>query len=128
MGAAKSNLTIEQGATFQIALNFNGAKNLDGSLGPPIDVSDWSFTGQLRSNFSSPVDIQAFTFNVGDASNQIIVSLSATQSGLIPVNPVNSVTTQSTNYAYDIFATLADEVTVLKILYGNAILIPRVTQ
>lgn len=135
MSAAETNITIEQGATYQLALSFNGARNLDGSLGPPIDISTWVFTGQIRANFAAPVDTQDFTFTLGppvtynnaDVYNQTVVSLTATQTAAIPVNPINNSSILDTEYSYDIFANTGGS-SVIKVIFGNANVIPRVTQ
>lgn len=127
MSAALSDLVIEQGATFQIALNFNGPTQSDGTMGDPIDVSAWIFSGQIRSNYSSTVDIQNFSFAMGLQTNQVVASISAANTALIVVRPTQNYQITASNYAYDIFATLPD-LTVQKILMGPVSIVPRVTQ
>jgi hypothetical protein len=126
MSAASVDLTIEQGATFVVALNFNGPEDQDGDTGTPIDVSEWVFAGQIKSNYSSPIDIQDFTFNVGLETNQILMSLTAAQTAALPVRSTQNYQITPSFYSYDVFATRPDT-TVLKIIFGSIILIPQVT-
>lgn len=128
MSSATVPLRIEQGATFEFGLGFNEAKNSDGSQGDPIDISTWVFVGQIRSSYSSPLDVQDFTFAAGAETNQVIISIPAASTALMPALPANSNSLDASPYAYDIFATLPDAGgKVLKILQGPVNVVPRVT-
>jgi hypothetical protein len=126
MAAAQQALVIEQGATFQISLNFNEPNDANGNPGAPIDVSSWIFHGQIRPTYSSPIVIQNFVFSEGLTTNQILVSITAANTALIPVPPTLNYQITGVLYAYDIFATRPDT-TVLKILYGSMTVMPEVT-
>lgn len=126
MAAAQTNLSIEQGATFTMALNFNQPNNPDGSQGDPIDVSGWTFKGSIRASYTSPTDLQDFSFDEGLTTNQIIVSISADDTALLPVLPVQNYSLNPSGLAFDIFASVGGG-TVLKIMQGEAQITPRVT-
>lgn len=121
MGAAKLDITIEQGVTFRQVLTFT---NEDGT---PIDVSGWIFSGQIRSTYSSSTVIRAFTFTAGTDTNQKIVSITAANAALITVDATTNYRLKETYYTYNIIATKPDT-SVLRILEGAAIISPTVTR
>lgn len=121
MAAASLDITVEQGATFSMQLTFNDATPL------PIDVSAWTFTGQIRTKYDAPAIIASFTFTAGVSSNQKIVTLTDIVTEGIPVAPASNYKSKPTFYAYDIFAALPGGVAD-KILTGTASVVPAVTK
>lgn len=126
MSAGQLDITIEQGATFQLPLTFTN-QCVDGVPGTPIDVSAWTFSGQVRSNYSSSIVVATFIFSAGLSTNVVIVSLTKSVTALIPINTAINPLLTSTQYIYDITATKADA-TVQRVLEGSAFISPAVTR
>jgi hypothetical protein len=120
MSAALFPITIEQGVTFTLPLSFT----LDGA---PLDVSTWTFEGQIRSDYSDPTILASFVFTAGLSSNEVTASITAANTALIPVNPATNFEVTPTLYCYDIIATLPDHVTVTRYMYGPVVVSPEVT-
>lgn len=121
MAAGTLDIRIEQGTSFQQTLTFND------EAGEPIDVSTWIFAGQIRATYSSSSVIKPFVFIPGGDTNQVIMSMTAANTALIPVDPTNNFKIKPTYYCYDIIVTKLD-MTVDRILEGAAIIIPTVTR
>lgn len=100
MAAAKLNLYVEQGATFTRVLTIND------SAGDPVNLSTWSFAGQVRSNYASSVVLVNFTVVVKNQTTntgEVEISLTATQTAGIPAE------SQLSSYVYDLEATIGSE-------------------
>lgn len=119
MPAAKLNLTIEQGTTFQQKFTLNEP----GDPLVPIDISTWTLAGQIRRTHADSDVLATLTFAI---SNQItnkgefIISLTATETSAIPVECA------TTNYVYDIEATISGAKT--RLVQGYAIISAEVTR
>lgn len=70
--AGKWNATIQQGSTFKRVIRI-----------PSIDLTGYSFRGQIRRNHSSTSALASYSFNLVDA-NSFEVVLSAVQSAALP--------------------------------------------
>lgn len=100
MAAGKLNLYVEQGATFSRVLTIND------SNGDPVNLSTWTFAGQVRSSYSSSSVIVSLTFTVKNQTTntgEVEISLTATQTSAIPATGALS------RYVYDIEATIGSE-------------------
>lgn len=122
MGAATLDLNINQGATFLITCT---VKNPSGT---EVDLTGWSFTGQIREAINSTSVSAAFTITLADQvsnTGEFTVSLTPAQTRVLQVG---SVTTRKIfQYFYDIEATKPD-LTVDRILEGKAFVSPEVTR
>lgn len=121
MTAGILDINIEQGSTFSIGLTFTN------SNGTALDVSLWEFEAQIRTTYESSVILGSFTFTAGASVDQVSMSLTSTETALLPALPTQSYKITDSPYAYDVFATLPDT-SVMKILQGTVNLIPRVTR
>ncbi len=101
MAAGKLDLYIEQGTTFKTKLTFKDANEV------LIDISSWSFAGQIRRTYDATSILASFAFAIQNQitnTGEVIVSLTNTQTSGIPAEAA------ITNYAYDIEATISGEV------------------
>jgi hypothetical protein len=122
MAAGKFDITIEQGATYSLPLTFT---NSDGTI---IDVSGWTFTGQVKANYSSLAPLASFTFTKDNTIlNQVIATMSATVTSTLSINNTTMYNVKSTPACYDIKALLPDAVTVKRVIEGDAFISPAVT-
>ncbi len=115
------DIEIKQGETFQRLLSFTD------SLNAPIDITSWTFAGQIRQTYSSTTILASFTFdNTGLPNNQIYMKLSAVQTSAITVPKASSYERTITNYTYDVEAS--QPIVVERILQGTANISPEVTK
>lgn len=122
MSAAKRDITIEQGATFQITVTV-----LD-SAEVAIDISAYTFRGKIRSNWTSEV-IEEFTTTLVDGpAGQFKFALSAAETAAIAVDDPDegSVKRKLTKYMYDV-EIISGSGIVTRVLEGTANVSPEVT-
>lgn len=121
MAAAEKALYIEQGADFSMKLAFSDSSEA------PIDVSGWTFSGQIRSKFNSSTVIASFTFSNTLNTNEKVASIPAATTKSIPVASASSALKKNLDYAYDMQAIKGDG-TVVRIIEGIATVSPEVTK
>ena len=129
MPAAVYNIFIEQGATFTLDMVFKDAN------GVGIDQTGRTFTGQLRSKYNSSIVAGTFTITLANQitdPGKIIITMSAANTALIPVDPPTANCKDKDNrpltiYQYDIEATNVD-LTKDRVLQGIASVSPEVTR
>ena len=113
---SKLNITIEQNASFGLTLNL---REDDGVT--PTDITNWSFTGSIKTDYDSHDPIMFFTSSVVSVSGSTVEAfLSAEQTW----NLSGSV------YFYDIIANNPN-VTPLetyRLLYGRVKILRGVTE
>lgn len=122
MSAAKSDLVIEQGATFEFILTVKSA-------GVAIDVSAWTFRGKIKKVVTSGAEIESFNFEILDQvtnTGKVKVSLSATETAALPVEKLDGYVRTVTKFAYDIEGQTGS--TVYRLLEGTASISPEVTR
>lgn len=113
MSAAKLNIVIEQGATWSKTLTLT-----DTDTGLPIDLTGYTFRGQMRTDYDAAAAAASFTCTVASALEGIVtVYLSATATAAIAYG----------GYVYDIEMVKPDT-TVARLLYGKAKVTPEVTK
>ncbi|HND36774.1 MAG TPA: hypothetical protein PKZ49_09180 [Nitrosomonas sp.] len=119
MAAGKLNLTIEQGSTFTRLLTIK-------SGGTPVNLSGYSFAGQVRRKHSDQKKLAEFTCAVGSptSNGQVTISLTATQTSAIPFIYDDDGNLEV--FYYDIEMTVGS--TVDRILEGTVTLSPEVTR
>lgn len=118
--AAKANFNFNQSATWTI-----GPFQLLDSTGLAVPIS--ACAGKIRKNIIDTVPAAVFNCSVIDATNGIAQAvLSATTTAALVANISKSGERDFTQYFYDINVTLADNVTVLDILFGVIIMAPTV--
>ena len=119
MAAAKLDLLIEQGSTFSYELTINNP----GTPLVPIDLTAWTFTGQVRKTFDAATVVATFTFVKADQTTdpgKVVMSLTAVQTSAIPALK------KLTDYVYDIEAVYST--TTKRLLEGKATLSAEVTR
>ena len=124
MIAAELTIDIEQGATFEKILTI---KN---TLSAAVDITGYTFAGQLRKTFETASPIATFTFDLQDQvtdTGKVKWSLSDTDTSAITVDPVTNYKKRYTEYVYDIEMTKPDG-TVVRLLEGIARVYPEVTR
>lgn len=123
MAAANLDLLVEQGATFTRTLT------LKDSAGAPIDITGWTFAGQIRKKYDSSSPLVSFTCAiVGAATNgQFSITLSHTQTSALPVLPAQDNSRSPTLYSYDIECVKSDS-TKARLLQGLVKVSPEVTK
>ena len=111
MGAAKHNISIEQGITFELNLSFQSS----GSV--PIDLTGRTLTSQLRTNFGDSKVL---------AEMRITGSLDASGSFGIFLNPTDTLAITVGNHVWDLVTSTSESAT--RWLEGNAIVRPVVSK
>lgn len=111
MAAATYNITIEQGATFSRSLRFTG------SDGTPIDLTECTLRGQVRSTYDAP------------AKTDISFSVTAPETGVAVMSIAASATTliDWRKGVYDV-ERVNQDLTVDRVLQGVVTVIPEVTK
>lgn len=104
--AGKWDITIQQGSTFERVIRI-----------PAIDVSEYSFRGQIRKDHKTRKKYADFSFDVLD-SNSVVVTLTAAQTTEIPSGVLY----------HDIEIYLPDDVYVARILEGTVKNTPEITK
>tara|TARA_Y100000114_G_scaffold129425_1_gene126826 strand:+ start:462 stop:800 length:339 start_codon:yes stop_codon:yes gene_type:complete len=107
------DLTIEQGATFSRTITIKDSAN------SAINISSDSFAGQVRKRHQSATTEAAFSFNITDGSNGVVVAtISSTNTGAM----------EPGDFVYDIEWTQASDSSVTRLLEGTATVTPQVTR
>lgn len=120
MTAINYDFEQEQGATFAVLLTL---KNENGEI---ININGFSFRGQIREKISADTVIAEFSFDiVAPASGQVIVSLTAEQTALLPAS--GSKYSMLTKLFYDIEMVYPSGA-VERIMNGYFKVSPRVTR
>ena len=115
MGAARLNWTIEQGTDFSRQLTF---KDKNDAIAPQTGAT-WS--GKIRSSFTSSTVLASFSFDTTQADTGIIVvSLANTTTSGLPS------TVGTDKLVYDIEKTLSSKVS--RVLEGKIKVKPEVTK
>lgn len=124
MAAAQLDILIEQGSTFFYELTFKDDTNA------LIDLTGYTFAAELRATISSPTVIDNFTCVVRNQTTnkgQMYFTLTATQTKAIVLKQQTTATRITQAFCYDLNMTLADAVTVDRVLQGVANVSPEVT-
>lgn len=130
MAATRFNIQgsarIDRGSIFVLTLTFS-------SDGTPIDITGWTFTGQIREEYDSPdAPLASFIFEALAETGKLKISLTPEQTGAFP-----EVATSGTDLSpddkfsswfgvYDVFADKGDGLE--RIMYGVAEVAPQVTE
>lgn len=125
MAVPNFTLPIKQGSTLEQSVTF--AENADGSS--PIDLTGWTFRGQLRKTYSATDKIVDLTFetNAPATDGVLWIKLTAAQTAAIEVDAASTYRKKMTNYVYDIEAVKVDG-SVDRILEGTAEISPEATR
>jgi hypothetical protein len=117
-------MVIEQGATLERNLTIKD------SAGVPIDITGWTFRGQIRKTYSDATVQGEFDYEVKDQitdTGKVRIFIDADDTSDIPVNPAINMNVQPTLYVYDIEAETPTGF-VYRVLSGVAKVIPEVTK
>lgn len=115
--AEPTKFEVGQGETFKIHVQLKN-QNLDNT---PIDITDYSFTGQVRENYTTDEVAATFTFtkNLPYTSGSIFVELT----------PSDTIQLTQRNYVYDVYVNTGAPVPVTRrILEGSIVVRPAVTR
>ena len=107
-----AELTMDQGATFESTLD------LVDDAGQPINVTGYSFSGQIRKSYYSSTPTANLSISVSDQANgNLIISLSPTLTANIAAG----------RYVYDVKMVDTSN-TVTRIVEGIITVTPQVTK
>lgn len=112
MSAGTLNILVEQGCDFSQTVILK-----DGS-GVPIDISNCSFAGKIRKNFTAATAIATFSFTKIDSPNGVLrfsLTAATTQAMQFDASTKNRISLAF----YDITMTDADDIT-FRLLEGVA--------
>lgn len=123
MSAGKYTLQIEQGATLNLKTVFQDGDGL------PIDLTGWTFRGQIRKKHSEATSIVSLTLetNAPATDGVLWVRLTDVQTAAIPVDAAATYRREPTRYTYDIEGVRSDGA-VLRLMEGDAEISPEVTR
>lgn len=123
MSAGTYDIVIEQGATFERTMTIKDSND------DPIDLTGFTFTGQVRKTYSSSSIIISFTFEIlNQVSNtgQVKMKLTSSQTSSIPVDKADNYEKKTTIYCYDVEMDTGSVVD--RIIQGTASISPEVTR
>lgn len=123
MAAAKLDIYVDQGQTWSKVLTFTNRS--DGSA---IDITGYTFRGQIRDYYDASVVRASFTFTAGAADNKKVATLPAATTAALPAaSSGNKIDRKYTLFTYDIEATKPDS-TEKRYLQGTVFMSPEVTR
>ena len=124
MGAANLDLTIDQGATFSRTLTLKDAQ------GVKLDLTGWTFRGQVRTSLAAVSSLASFSFAVANQTTnpgEVSFGLTAATTAGIPATQPSDPSRPDTVYIYDIEGVDA-ATTVYRLLQGQVYVSPEVTR
>ena len=124
MSAASYNMNIDQGSDFLLTLTIKDPAGLE------VDLTGFTFSGQIRKNISDSTVVASFDFTILDQvtnTGQVTVGLDAATSSAILLKSQKTVSRKAEKMAYDIEKT--DTLgQVERILQGQVLFSPEVTR
>ena len=123
MAAGRYDTVIEQGATFSRTITWKD------SAGTGINLTGYTVEGKIKRKVSDNVAIASFTVviaNQGTYPGRFTISLTASQTSLLPFRTTEDGLKAELNLPYDIEATTGS--TVTRILEGVLSNTPQVTR
>jgi len=121
MPAANYNLTIEQGATFSLPLQFLQSDGVT-----PVNLTGYTFAAKLRLSASDPNVLATFTTTVTPLTGSVVLSLTATETAGLTVEPSGTAVRKITTAAWDLEMTVGS--TKYRVMQGIAKISPEVTK
>lgn len=124
MSESCNDLLIEQGATFERTLTIKDSE------GVAIDITGWTFRGQIRKTYSDTTVIESFNFTIKDQitdKGKVLMYLTDSETEAIPVLPATGLSFTPTRYVYSVEAENDDNF-VYRLLQGICIVSPEVTR
>lgn len=123
MPAAVLNLQCEQGATFKRIFTIKNA------AGAVIDLTNYTFTGQVRQKTNTSVELFAFTFTKAADPTTGVVTMTVAPSVTLSLNNVGGPTFKDgMTLQYDVDMTNSLTSVVTRILNGSFTISPTVTK
>lgn len=121
-GSANVDIEIDQGASFEYVMAFSDED------GNPINISSWTFSGQIKRREDDSDALASFTFaNHADTNKKYWRLTAAASESLGPsIDPSNGAAIKATRLCYDVFADKGSG-QVDKVFYGVAFIYPSVT-
>jgi len=112
--AVYANLTVDQGSDFNADIS---VENETGS----IDISNYTYRGQIRKTYSSSTAVDFYTSTNSPASGQLLISLTSAQTSAMKAG----------RYVYDVEISFVDsngDTIIERILEGKIQVTPSVTK
>jgi hypothetical protein len=109
--AAYSEITIEQGATFQTSVNVEDAYN------NPINLTGFTAASQMRKSYYSTTAYTIDAAVTGTSNGEITLSISSSNTAILPIG----------RSVYDLLITAPDG-TKTRVVEGIATVLPAVTR
>jgi hypothetical protein len=123
MAAAVLNLECEQGATFKRIFTIKNAS------GAAIDLTNYTFTGQVRQATNSSTELFAFTFTKATDLTTGVVTMSLTPAATLGLSNAGGPTYKDGKVLqYDVDMTNSVSGAVTRILNGSFTISPTVTK
>lgn len=108
---------IGQGETFKVHVQLKNQNQNN----TPIDITNYTFTGQVRENYTTDEVAATFTFS----KNQPYSSGSL----FVELTPSDTLQLTQRNYVYDVYASITSPVAATRrILEGSIVVRPAVTR
>ncbi len=124
MADTEYDINVKQGSTYKIVLTLTDPDE------NPLDLTGYTFEGQVRTSTSDPTIQAPFTFEIltqtGLTLGQVVCTLTATATRGIKLPENDGSSRKLTKMIYDIEGTNGDE--VVRWLQGAAIISPEVTK
>lgn len=119
------DITVYQGATFTLVLTITD----DATPTPnPIDITGYTFRGQIRSTTSSDTVQADFSYSLTDPTNgEVTLTITAAETAGISLPENCNPTHRTTRMVYDVESESPGG-DVRRWLYGTANIIPEVTR
>jgi hypothetical protein len=120
------NITMWQGSTFSLVITVQDAD------GAAQNLTSYSASMQIRPSYDSGIVTESLSTANGEitidaASGNLTMTLAATRTANIYVDPLGTTKPPKTTYVYDL--ELVDNAnTVTKLLYGDVIVLAEVTR
>lgn len=112
--AEPTKFEIGQGETFKIHVQLKNQNNA------PVDITNVTFTGQVRENYTTDEVAATFTFTKTPpfTSGSVFVELT----------PADTLVLTQRNYVYDVYITSESPTVTRRILEGSMVVRPAVTR
>lgn len=121
----EKDYTVYQGSDFAILFTFKDA------AGVPLDLTNYTFAGQIRRKTQDATVIGSFVFtkaNQGTNPGEVTASIAAAVSSAIVLDPSKNYIKEITHFAYDMERTRTADGNILRFREGTLSVSPEVTR
>lgn len=123
MSAIQRDLFIENNGSF----SRQGVIKVGGT---PVDLTGWTFVGQIRSTFGSPTVLATFDLTTNSPATDGIINIDLDEDAVasLPIGPADVNEGDLTGLVYDIVAYPPSPAKPFRLMEGNAYIDPGVTR